>query len=145
MILFCRSKNSICFAFLSLLLLLTLPAAADAQRVAFLTPDKAQTSLSITEKLGGQISDELKVLDNSLSEAAYLSASPPDPFNLTAEDAKRIGSSIGCDAFILLRAATQRRSAFRRAEYYESYAAIFVVSTRTGRLIFWKLQNLPCT
>ncbi len=127
------------------LLVLILPALASAQRVAFLTPERSQASISFTEKLEIQIAYELTTLDDSLSEAAYLSVLPKSAFNMTADEAKRIGSAIGCDAFILLRSATQRRSAFRRAEYYESYAAVFVVSTRTGRLIFWKLQQFEAT
>jgi len=66
---------------------------------------------------------------------------PATPFNLTAEESKKIGAAIGCDAFILLRSMVQRRSAYKRDEYYEAYAAIYVVSSRTGRLVFWKLQR----
>ena len=58
---------------------------------------------------------------------------------MTTEESKRIGSAIGCDFLVLSRSATIRRSAFRRPEYYESSAAIFVVSSRTGRLVFWRL------
>lgn len=136
-------RNSIWFglAFQFLLIVLSFPAVAAAQTVAFLTPDKAEVSVLFAEKLEDRSSGELKILDDSLSEAAYLSAKPADPFNMTAEDAKRIGTAIGCDAFVLIRSATQRRSAFRRAEYYESYAVIFVASTRTGRLTYWKLQK----
>ena len=124
------------FAFL----LFTLAAAA--QRIAVVTPDKAEASIRFAGKLETSLEDRVKILDDSLSESAYASASPATPFNLTTEESKRIGSAIGCEFLILLKSATQRRSAFQRAEYYESYAVIYVVSSRTGRLVWWKLPRL---
>ena len=112
-----------------------------AQRVAILTPDKAESSRSFAEKIEIKLGEKMRVLDDSLAESAYLSVSPATPFNLTTEESKKIGTAIGCDLFILLRSETLRRSSFERAEYYESYSAIYVVSSRTGRLVFWKLQQ----
>jgi len=128
--------------YIFLFCLLVLSAVAnDAQTVALLTPDKAAASRSFAETLGERLNEKLKVLDDSLAESAYLSVSPDTPFNLTTGQSKLIGTAIGCDAFLLIRSATQRRSAFQRAEYYESYAVIYGVSSRTGRLIYWKLQK----
>ena len=111
------------------------------QTVAILTPDKTPASQEFAALLGEKMSRGVKLLDASLAESAYLSVSPPAPFNLTTDEGKRIGTAIGCDLFILLKSSTQRRSAYQRAEYYESYAAIYAVSSRTGRLIAWKLQT----
>lgn len=112
-----------------------------SQTVAFLTPDRAEANVAFADELRDSLDTRLKVLDNSLAETAYLSVSPATPFNLTTEDSKRIGTVIGCDFFILIRSATQRRSAFQRAEYYEAYSAIYVVSARTGRLVYWNLRQ----
>lgn len=120
---------------------LVLFSSSPAQRLAILTPDKAPSSISFAEKLASKLAAELKVVDGALSESAYLSVSPKTPFNLTANESKATGAVIGCDLFIILRVATQRRSSFQRAEYYESYAPVYLVSSRTGRLVFWKLQQ----
>lgn len=117
----------------------------NGQTIALLTPDKAATSRELAGSLGEQLGEKFKVLDDSLAEAAYLSVSPDTPFNLTTEQSKRIGTAIGCNAFLLIRSATQRRSAFQRAEYYESYAVVYGVSSRTGRLIYWKLQKFEAS
>ena len=114
---------------------------SNAQTVALLTPDKTAASRSFAEALGERLDPKFKVLDDSLAESAYLSVSPDTPFNLTTGQSKRIGTTIGCDVFFLIKSETQRRSAFQRAEYYESYAVMYAVSSRTGRLIFWKLQK----
>lgn len=120
-------------------LIFFLPVAA--QKLAILTPDSSVRSRNVAESLSRVLDDKLTVLDSSMSETAYSSVSPATPFNLTAEEAKHIGAVIGCDFFILTRAETLRRSAYRRAEYYETYAAIYVVSSRTGRLALSRVSS----
>ena len=116
-------------------------SSTSAQRVAILAPDRADTSRSFAEKLETALSEKLKIIDDSLSETAYRSAAIENPFNLTTDESKRIGAVIGCEYFVLVRAATLRRSSSQRPEYYESHAIIYAVSSRTGRLVFWRLQH----
>ena len=85
------------------------------------------------------------MLDGDLAMTAYRSVSLASPFNLTTTESKLIGTAIGCDFFILVKSAIQRRSAFRRDEYYEAYAHVYVVSSRTGRLVFWKNQKFEAS
>lgn len=115
--------------------------AAAAQRVAILTPGNSDLSKVVAESLSEALSTRLKVIDSDLSQAAFDSKKPTDPFNMTADEAKRAGAAIGCDQLIFVRAANQRRNASGRGEYYEAYAVIYVVSSRTGRLIHWALHK----
>ena len=112
-----------------------------AQRVAILTPDKVDASRAFAEKLESALADNHKVVDDSLSETAYRSVTTENPFNLTTDESRRIGAVIGCDYFVLVRAATLRRSSTLRSEYYESHAIIYAISSRTGRLVFWRLEH----
>lgn len=114
---------------------------AAAQRVAIVTPDRSDKSRSFSEKLGSELATTLRVLDRDLAESAYRATQTETPFNLTTDEAKRSGAVIGCDAVILVRAANQRRSSFEREEYYEAFAVIYVVSSRTGRLLLWLLPS----
>lgn len=116
-----------------------------AQKVALLSPETTEQSKSFLTRLGERLDDKVNLLDDDLGLAAYRSISPATPFNLTKVESKLIGAAIGCDFFILVRSATQRRSAFRRDEYYETYAHVYVVSSRTGRLAFWKNQKTEAT
>jgi len=113
----------------------------NGQRIALVTPDEVDSSKAFAERLETALIRDLTILDRSMSKAAFLASSPSTPFNLTTEASRTLGSAMGCDQFILLRSATIRRSAFGRAEYYESYAAIYLVSTRTGRLSWWNLSR----
>jgi TonB family protein len=111
------------------------------QKVAILTPDKTAESINFAENLETSLSSKFKVLDSSLSETAFLSSNPEKPFNLATAEAKIIGTAIGCDYFLLVKSENLRRYSFEKKEYFESYAAVYVISAKTGRLIFWKLKT----
>lgn len=115
--------------------------SVNAQKIAVLSPDENLRSRIFSEKLENPLSENFKIIDGSLSEAAFSSIETENPFNQTTVEAKNIGARIGCNYFILVKSEIQRRSSFQKDEYYESYAVIYVVSARTGRLVFWKLKN----
>ena len=73
-----------------------------------------------------------------MSEAAYRAVAPRSPFNMSSEEAKIVGAAIACDYLILVRSETFRRSSFEKPEYYESFAALFTASARTGKLEDWR-------
>lgn len=112
-----------------------------AQKVAIVTPAKNEQSTILAEKLEKKLSEDFKIIDDSLSETAFNSVIYENFFNLSTNEAKNIGVRIGCDYFILIKAGSLRRYSFERKEFYESYATIFVVNSRSGNLILWKLVS----
>ena len=132
-------KSSAALRLCVLALIFSLPSLA--QKIAILTPDKNGQSEKFAEKLADSLSVTFRVLDSSLSETAFLSSNSEKPFNLTAEEAKIIGAAIGCEFFLLVRAENLRRYSFEQKEYFESFATVYAVSSRTGRLVFWKLKT----
>jgi Gram-negative bacterial TonB protein C-terminal len=112
-----------------------------AQKLAVLVPEKTVQSRSFAEKLETSLSAKFKIPDNSLSEAAFRSVEVENIFNLTKVEAKNIGAILGCDYFLLIKSANQRRVALSKNDYYESFAVIYVISSRTGRLVDWNLQT----
>ncbi|MGI8641193.1 MAG: TonB family protein [Pyrinomonadaceae bacterium] len=110
-------------------------------KIAVLLPEKNVQSEKFADNLETSLSPNFKILDDSLSEIAFVSAKPEKPFNLSLEDAKNIGAAIGCDYFLLIKAENLARYSFEKKEYHESYAAVYAVSSRTGRLVFWKLVS----
>ncbi len=121
--------------------MLILFACVSAQKIAVIAPEKKGQSEEFAEKLSESLSKKVKVLDSSLSETAFRSADFEKPFNLTTVEAKTTAAAIGCDYFLLVKTENLRRASLTKAENYESYAAVFAVSSRTGRLIFWKVQR----
>jgi len=134
-----KNKISVPLCLCGLILLFV--SNLSAQKIAVLTPEKTGQSESFAEKLETSISAKFKVLNSSLSEAAFLASNPEKPINMTADEAKIIGAAIGCDFFLLVKSENLRRSSFEKKDYFESYAAVYAVSSRTGRLVFWQLKS----
>ena len=61
--------------------------------------------------------------------------------NLTLTEARDLGAAIGCDFYFTGEAQTLRRTSTSRADYFESYVSLFLVSAETGRLVFWEGFN----
>src|SRR5687768_12290298 len=112
-----------------------------AQKIAVLTPDKTVRSGAFAAELEKHLSPDYKILDASMSEAAFRSEAYENPFNLSAAEARTVGARLGCNYFLLVKYETLRRTSFKREEYYESYAVVYAVSARTGNLVFWKLNS----
>lgn len=112
-----------------------------AQKLAIVVPEKTVQSQSFADKIADSLSHKFKILDNSLSETAFRSVEIESVFNLTNTESKNIGAVIGCDYLLLIKSANQRRAALSKNDYYESFAVIYVVSSRTGRLVDWKLHS----
>jgi hypothetical protein len=110
-----------------------------SQKVAVLAPDADARSIEVAESIESTLGNKMPIQYNALAAAAFKATSPASPFNLTTEQAKSIGAAIGCDFFVLVRAVTLQRSSSARPEYFEASAAVFSVSSRTGRLADWKL------
>jgi len=134
-------KNISCKFALIVVTFFVLHLSVFAQKITVLTPEKNGQSESFAERFETSLSAKFKILNPSLSEAAFLDSNPEKPFNMTADEAKIIGEAIGCDFFLLVKSENLRRSSFEKKDYFESYAAVYAVSSRTGRLVFWKLKN----
>lgn len=120
------------------LVILSLTHIVAGQRFAVVVPNDDPQSDVIAEVLAGELSSKFDVQDRSMSKAAFRAVAPKLPFNMAVSESKTVGSAIACDYFILVRSETVRRSSFERPEYYESFAAIYTVASRTGKLEDWR-------
>lgn len=111
------------------------------QRIAIITPQKNSYDLKYGESLAANLPPSLKLLDSSQSETAFRSVVIGNTFNMTVSEAKAAASVMGCDYFLLIRAAAQRRSSFSKPDYYEAFAVHYLVSGRTGELVAWFLKS----
>ena len=85
--------------------------------------------------------DALQVIDRDWARAAALGTGYRGSLNLTLQEARDLGSAIGCDFFFTGKAGTERRSPADGPPYFESYAAIYLVSARTGKLTLWEWRS----
>jgi protein TonB len=112
--------------------------------VAVLDLGATETGGRATERLRKQLADagakgetKLSLLDRELGRAAERGIGYRGSLNLTLAEARALGAAIGCDFYVTGDAQTIRRSSSARPVYFESYASVFVVSARTGRLVLW--------
>lgn len=80
----------------------------------------------------------LAVVDRDLGRMATRGAHYTGSLNMSLSEARDLGAAIGCDFFVIGDAQTVRRSPSSGPVYFESYASVFLVSARTGKLIYWE-------
>ena len=81
---------------------------------------------------------EVSVVDDDLSRAAAKGIGYAGSLNLSVIEARDLGAALATEFYFVGDAQTLRRSSFEKPVYYEAYCSIFLVSTRTGRLLFWE-------
>jgi TonB family protein len=130
-------------------LLLTLHIGASAQTparpVSLAVLDFADSTIGrlASQKLIANLKQEpgLLVLDPDQVRAAARGTGYAGSLNLSLSEARNLGAVLGCDFFVLGDAQTLRRSPSNESSYFDSYASMFVVSARTGRLLSWERPN----
>ena len=134
---------------LAILLVTLWPAppadARDDRRVsvAVLDTGGTPTAARVTERLSKLLASlkikgaTLALLDRGMSAAAARGVGYAGSLNLTLAEARALGAAVGCDFYLTGDAQTVRRSSSARPVYFEAYASVFVVSSRTGRLVMW--------
>src|SRR5215212_8217376 len=83
-------------------------------------------------------SGELMVADADLSRAAAKGIGYSGSLNLTVTEARDLGAALATEFYVIGDAQTLRRSSFESPVYFESYCSIFLISTRSGRLLLWE-------
>jgi len=81
---------------------------------------------------------EVVVADADMSRAAAKGIGYTGSLNLPVNEARDLGAALATEFYFLGDAQTLRRSSFEKPVYYEAYCSIFLVSTRTGQLVFWE-------
>ena len=123
-----------------LLLLLLVVSNAYAQNATVSVLDFGATPFAQTaaDKLRTRLrSLQLTVADADMTRAAATGGAYSGSLNLSVSEARDLGAVLGTEFYILGDAQTLRRSSFAKPAYYESYCSLFVVSSRTGRLVMW--------
>ena len=132
------------FATLCLLTVIVISASAQSTemptRVAVLDFGETSFGKLATEKVrtAFRSTPNIQLIDRDLSRAAALGVGYTGSLNLSLPEARNLGAAIETDFYIIGDAQALRRSSSKSPVYYESYASIFVISSRTGRLLFWE-------
>ena len=132
-------KCSAKFYLVALLLLLPVNSRAQTSKVSVLDfgqqPIAHRAAEILRERL--RTSGAVQVADADLSRAAAKGIGYTGSLNLNVNEARDLGVALAAQFYIIGDAQTLRRSSFEKPVYFESYCSIFLVSTHTGKLLFW--------
>lgn len=129
--------------FWMLLLLLVwsgLVTSAQTSRIAFYSPSEGIQGYCAS--LENRLSGSFKIADRSMVETAVNASHIENIFNLSREESRRLGASIGVERFVLMRTAKQRRAEIDGPGYIEAFAVYYVVDTRSGALAAFGLKSV---
>ncbi|HEY7180618.1 MAG TPA: energy transducer TonB [Blastocatellia bacterium] len=79
-------------------------------------------------------SEQVELLDEHLMRLAARGAGYGGSINLSREESRAFGQSLGCEFFILGKLLITRRAVSSDKFYFEALAGLFVVEARTGAL-----------
>jgi TonB family protein len=117
------------------------PAQTNSQRISVAVLDVGQTPTAkrTADKLSLALSSDigLRIVDREESRAAVRGTGYAGSLNMTLQEARDLGGAIGSDFYVTGDVQTLRRSPSTGAAFYEAYASIFIVSSRTGKLVLW--------
>ncbi|MBA2732825.1 MAG: TonB family protein [Acidobacteria bacterium] len=127
----------------------SVPAQTNSQRISVAVLDLGQTPTAkrATDKLSlALISDTgLLIVDREESRAAARGAGYAGSLNMALQEARDLGGAIGSDFYVMGDAQTLRRSPSTGSAFYEAYASIFIVNSRTGKLVLWDRSSSEAT
>lgn len=138
-----RAAMYFSYALLFLLLSVAVTSAQTSARrttLAVLDFGATETGMRAADRVAQTLAGagELQVLGRDETRAASSGMGYTGSLNMTLSEARDLGASTGADFFITGDAQTLRRSPSTSAPFYEAYASIFLVSSRTGRLLTWQ-------
>ena len=125
--------------FVFLLALLASNARAQTSKVSVLDFGSQPIAQRAAETIRSRLraSGAVQVADADLSRTAAKGIGYSGSLNLTVNEARNLGAALATEFYLIGDAQTLRRSSFEKPVYFESYCSIFVVSTRTGKLLLW--------
>jgi TonB family protein len=116
---------------------------AERASVAVLDLGETETGRRAADELSAALAktSNVGIVTRAQARVAARGAGYAGSLNLTLAEARDLGGAIGCDFYFTGEAQTLRRTSSARADYFESYAALFLVSAQTGRLVLWEHFN----
>ena len=105
--------------------------------------DQSREFSGLIREAANLSSSEIELLDDDLVRTAASGAGYAGSLNLSRDEAKALGQSLGCDFYVLGKTLAARRLTGVKGEqfYFEALAGLFFVETRTGKLILFSFES----
>jgi TonB family protein len=83
----------------------------------------------------------IQILDPDLTTSAAHGVGYTGSLNMSVSEARDLGAAMDAEFYLIGDAQALRRSSSQTPVYFECYSTLFVISSRTGRLVFWERLN----
>lgn len=127
-------------------LLLASSAAAGSQQsmprlaIVDFTGDRGAQVSALLRSLSRETAT-IETMDEGLIRAAARGAGYAGGLNLHRDEARALGQSLGCDYYFLGKTIITRRLETGEKFHLEASAAVFLVETKTGRLVHFQFER----
>lgn len=122
------------FLFLALISIAAAAGVAPQLAVVRFQGDEKGEWTEVFRTAASPFSPQLSILDPDQVASAIRGINYSGGLNLSLEEARSLGLSIGCDYFILGKISLNRRIVSANQFYYEASGGLFLVETRSGCL-----------
>ncbi|MDQ3012061.1 MAG: energy transducer TonB, partial [Acidobacteriota bacterium] len=109
--------------------------------VVDLVGDEGRGFSTLLRDVARTSNNEFNLLDDELVRAASRGAGYTDNLNLSRDEARALGQSLGCDFYVLGKVQSARRQDMGEQFYFDALAGLFFVETRTGNLILFVFER----
>jgi TonB family protein len=94
----------------------------------------------VTQLLRSKFSSNsnIQLIDADLSTSAARGVGYSGSLNMSTAEARDLGAAMDAEFYVIGDSQTLRRSSSTKPLYYESYTSVFLISSRSGRLISWQ-------
>ena len=94
----------------------------------------------VTQLLRSKFSSNsnIQLIDADLSTSAARGVGYSGSLNMSTAEARDLGAAMDAEFYVIGDSQTLRRSSSTKPFYYESYTSVFLISSRSGRLISWQ-------
>ncbi len=107
-----------------------------------LVGDERGDTASLLRSLARQSeSPSFELIEEDLTRLAARGAGYAGSLNLSRDEARALGQSLGCDFYLLGKVLVTRRAASGEQFYFDSLSGLFVIESRTGALILFAFDR----
>jgi hypothetical protein len=109
--------------------------------------DSAAVSNKVEDRLNTSISSDPRVqlVDDSIVRPALIGLGYDGSINMSRDEARRVGSAIGCDFFITGKLEVLTRSEHKGESHEQAFAGVMIVDGRTGDLVVFDFISEKAT
>lgn len=109
--------------------------------VDFTGDDRGEIASLLRSAARESSSPPFELIDDQLVKIAVRGAGYDSSLNMSRDEARALGQSLGCDFYFLGKVIVTRRAVSSEQFHFEALSGLFLVETRTGKLLIFSFDS----